>query len=52
MWTPAEYAAKPGWGARLPSTLRHAPGGRARGGGQVGLALAALTHFPETLARR
>ena len=23
VWTPAEYAAKPGWGARLPSTFRH-----------------------------
>ena len=22
VWTPAEYAAKPGWGARLPSTFR------------------------------
>jgi catechol 2,3 dioxygenase len=22
IWTPAEYAAKPGWGARLPSTFR------------------------------
>jgi catechol 2,3-dioxygenase len=32
--------------------LRHAAGGRARGGGHVGLALAGLTHFPEALARR
>jgi hypothetical protein len=22
VWTSAEYAAKPGWGARLPSTFR------------------------------
>jgi hypothetical protein len=22
IWTPAEYAAKPGWGARLPATFR------------------------------
>lgn len=23
IWTPSEYAAKPGWGARLPSSFRH-----------------------------
>jgi catechol 2,3-dioxygenase len=23
VWTPDEYATKPGWGARLPSTFRH-----------------------------
>jgi catechol 2,3-dioxygenase len=23
IWSPPEYAAKPGWGARLPSTFRH-----------------------------
>ncbi len=36
IWTAEEYAAKPGWGARLPVDVphvRHSSGGRPRGVG-------------------
>jgi hypothetical protein len=53
VWTPAEYAAKPGWGAaprNLPH-VRHSPGGRHRGVGCLRLALSHLTHFVSTLGQ-